>query len=159
MTKETAHSIIDKLKANNIEKILIRCENANRFTITKTDTSHIYFAPDYIVVLETSNNYGNPNARFNVRFIDYGSVETITANELNVADAIKLLKSEGCYDEDMQNIIKKRGGKVTITPTLINTSSYAEEYETVVNEETGEEEKVPVIKGSQPGRITTGSSK
>jgi hypothetical protein len=159
MTKETAHMIIDKLKANNIEKILIRYENANRFTITKTDTSHIYFAPDYIVVLETSNNYGNPNARFNVRFIDYGSVETITANELNVADAIKLLKSEGCYDEDMQNIIKKRGGKVTITPTLINTSSYAEEYETVVDEETGKVKKVTVIKGDQPGRITTGSSK
>jgi hypothetical protein len=159
MTKETAHMIIDKLKANNIEKILIRCENANRFTITKTDTSHIYFASDYIVVLETSNNYGNPNARFNVRFIDYGSVETITANELNVADAIKLLKSEGCYDEDMQNIIKKRGGKVTITPTLINTSSYAEEYEIVVDEETGKVKKVPVIKGDQPGRITTGSSK
>lgn len=159
MTKETAQSIIDKLKANNIEKFLIRYENANRFTVSKTDTSHIYFAPDYIVVLETSNNYGNPNARFNVRFIDYASVETITANELNVVDAIKLLKAEGCYDEDMQNIIKKRGGKVVIKPVVNNTSSYGEEYETAVNEETGEEEKVTVIKGDQPGRITTGSSK
>jgi hypothetical protein len=59
----------------------------------------------------------------------------------------------------MQNIIKKRGGKVTITPTLINTSSYAEEYEIVVDEETGKVKKVTVIKGDQPGRITTGSSK
>ena len=46
-----------------------------------------------------------------------------------------------------------------IKPVVNNTSSYGEEYETVVNEETGEEEKVTVIKGDQPGRITTGSSK
>lgn len=159
MDKAQVQSFVDELKSKGIDRFVLRYEGGNRFTDSKSDSSRIYLASDYVIILDTTNNFTNPNARWNVRKIPYENIDNITAYDLTTKEAIDILNAEGAFDEDMQELIKKRGGRVMIKPTAPNTSSYGEELEKVVNEDTGEEEDVTVIKGDEPGRITTGSSK
>lgn len=159
MDKAQVQNFVDELKSKGIDRFVLRYEGGNRFTDSKSDSSRIYLASDYVIILDTTANFTNPNARWNVRKIPYENIDNITAYDLTTKEAIDILNAEGAFDEDMQELIKKRGGRVMIKPTAPNTSSYGEELEKVVDEDTGEDTEVPVIKGDEPGRITTGSSK
>ena len=159
MDKSQVLSIVNNLKSKEIDRFVIRYEGGNRFTDSRSDSSRIYLGSDYVVILDTTTNFTNPNARWNIRFVPYEDIDDIIAYDLSTKNAIEILKQEGCWSEEFEELIKKRGGKVMIKPIAANTSSYGEEMEKVVNEETGEEELVPVIKGDEPARITTGSSK
>jgi hypothetical protein len=159
MDKSQVLNIVNNLKSKEIDRFVIRYEGGNRFTDSKSDSSRIYLGSDYVVILDTTTNFTNPNARWNIRKIPYENIDNIAAYDLSTKEAINILNEEGIFDETMQELIKKRGGRVMIKPVALNTSAYGEEKEKVVNEETGEEELVTVIKGDEPGRITTGSSK
>jgi hypothetical protein len=159
MDKSSVVNFVNELKEKGIENFVIRYEGGNRFTDSKSDSSRIYLGDNYVVVLDTTNNFNNPNARFNVRLIPYDNIDNIIAYDLTTVQAIDVLKAEGCWNEDMQSLIRSRGGRVFIKPIIANTSNYAEEKEKVVDEETGEETEETVIKGDEPGRITTGYNK
>ena len=159
MDKAQVQNFVDELKSNGVENYYIRYEDCNRISYAKSESSRIYLGSDHVIVLDTTQNYGNDKARWNIRCIPYESIESVTASELSTQEAIAILNAEGALDDDMKELIKTRGGRVPIKPVVRNTSSYGEELEKVVNEDTGEEEDVTVIKGDEPGRITTGSSK
>ena len=159
MDKNTVVNFVNELKSKGIERFVIRYEGGNRFTDSKSDSSRIYLADNYVVVLDTTNNFNNANARFNIRLIPYDNIDNIIAYDLTTVETIEVLKAEGCWNEDMQELVKSRGGRVFIKPVVNNTSNYGEEKEKVVDEDTGEEKIETVIKGDQPGRITTGYNK
>ena len=159
MDKSAVINFVNTLKEKGIENFVIRYEGGNRFTDSKSDSSRIYLGDEYVVAVDTTNNFTNATARFNVRLIPYDNIDDIVAYDLNTADTIEVLKAEGCWNDDMKELIKARGGRVFIKPVTSNTSNYAEEKEKVVDEETGEETLETVIKGDQPGRITTGYNK
>lgn len=159
MDKAEIVNFVNSLKEKGIDRYVIRYEGGNRFTDSKSDSSRIALCENYVLILDTTTNFTNPNARWNIRKIPYDNIDNIAAYDLSTKEAIDILNEEGIFDETMQELIKKRGGRVMIKPVALNTSAYGEEKEKVVNEETGEEELVTVIKGDEPGRITTGSSK
>lgn len=159
MDKSTVLNFVNELNSKGIDRYVIRYEGGNRFTDSKSDSSRIYLANDCVVVLDTTTNFTNPNARWNIRKIPYDNIDDIIAYDLTTKDAVEILKAEGCWNEEMQELVKTRGGRVMIKPLAQNTSSYGEETEKVVDEDTEEEKEVPVIKGDEPGRIITGSSK
>ena len=159
MDKNTVVNFVNELKSKGIERFVIRYEGGNRFTDSKSDSSRIYLADNYVVALDTTNNFNNANARFNIRIIPYDNIDDIIAYDLTTVETIEVLKAEGCWNEDMQELVKSRGGRVFIKPVVNNTSNYGEEKEKVVDEDTGEEKIETVIKGDQPGRITTGYNK
>ena len=159
MDKAEVVNFVNSLKEKGIDRFVLRYEGGNRFTDSKSDSSRIALCGNYVLILDTTTNFTNPNARWNIRKIPYENIDNISAYDLTTKEAIDILKEEGIFDESMEELIKKRGGRVMIKPTPLNTSSYGEEVEKVVNEETGEVSLVTVIKGDEPGRIITGSSK
>ena len=158
MDKAEVVNFVNSLKEKGIDRFVIRYEGGNRFTDSKSDSSRIYLGDDHVVILDTSNNFTNKNARFNIRCIPYENIDNIAAYDLTTAEAVDVLKAEGCWNDEMEELIKMRGGKVVIKPITNNTSAYGEETKKELDDNE-EEVDVPVIEGDEPGRVISGYDK
>jgi hypothetical protein len=151
MEKSSVISFINNLNSIGVKSFVIRFEGGNRFVKSHTESCIATPQDNYVLSVETATNFGNTDGRFNVRCIPYEDICTIASYDLSVKETIELLKKENCYTDEIKDLLRVTGSKVQIHPTVNSTSSYGELYET-----NSDGEKVSVIKGDQPGRITTG---
>lgn len=145
MDKSVIEQFRSKLKNAGIEDFNLRIEGGNK-VITHNANSKIYLQPDYVLAIETRNNYGGkPKANFNLVACPYDTVDNAKAFDVTTKQLIDFLAADGIsLDDELKEFIAKHGGRVSIEQRT--TSGYYGE----IHNEKGE----VVLTTPLPGRVT-----
>ena len=118
MDKSTITTFINYLTNAGINKYTIRYCDGSQVATHGSDSCYISLQDDAAVIIETKNNYGNKSGAFNIKFIDYDDIFYVGASDLTVAEIIEVLNSASItMDEQLEELITTRGGRVSITPS------------------------------------------
>ena len=147
MEKSVLTSFINKLKDAGIEKYMLRIEGGNRTIEHGTDSCRLFFLGEYVLGLETKNNYGADKAAFNVKVVPYENVDNAASMDLTTKETLDFLAAEGIdLDEDTENFIKSHGARIQIQP---GNAGYG-----VPVDEDGN----PILANNKLPKVTTGFS-
>lgn len=147
MQKSELTSFVDALNGAGVTTFSIRYEDGSRVSTNDPDgTVLVRFANDGAYVVETDENYRSTGP-FNIRKIDYNDIASIQSRGLTVKETLEIAEALGISDDEIKNLVAKRGGRITNVP---GRSSYG-----AVEDQDGN----PVITAGLAGRVTTGFSK
>ncbi len=117
MDKSVLESFISNLKAANIDGYMIRFEGGNRLVEDNTESCRLFLQGDYVIAVETKNNYGSDKGAFNVMCIPYDNIDHAGSMELTTKQILDFLAAEGIeVDEDLKKFISAHGARVAIQP-------------------------------------------
>lgn len=121
MNKANIDSFESKLKSAGIDKYTIRFEGGNRSLFVNSESCRIKKLGDYIIALETDQNYGVIGSNFNITMVEYDLIDSVTTRGLNVKEALDVLAALGADDDEMKELIALRGSGAQ--PPIINASN------------------------------------
>jgi hypothetical protein len=146
MEKAVLEKFIGDLKTANIDHWNLRFEGGNRTIGHDSQTCCLALLDDYVLGIETNNNYGSTTGSFNFKAIPYDNIDTASSYNVTTAEAVAFAKATGIYSDEVEELIKAYGGKVTIHP---GTGGYGEIKDSEGN---------VIIEPGLPGRVTTGTT-
>lgn len=147
MDKSVIDSFVQKLKNAGIEKYMLRIEGGNRVLEHGTDSTRIFLQGDYVLGLETKNNYGSDKAAFNVKVVPYENVDNAASMDLTTKETLDFLDAEGItLDDELKEFISSHGARIALQPG--NTG-----HGVPVDEEGN-----PILSNNKLPKVTTGFS-
>ena len=115
--------------------------------LSGTESCRLFLQNDYVLGLETKNNYGADKAAFNIKVIPYDNIDNAASMDLTTKETLDFLAAEGIsLDEDIKNFISSHGARIQIQP---GTAGYGIPVD---------EEGNPILANNKLPKVTTGFS-
>ena len=119
MTKAAIEKFVSELEAIGVTEYFLRIEGGNRVISHGNDSSRLILEDDRIICIETQNNYNTGHhGNFNIKIVEYDSVDSVSSNAITTADLLKYVENNISEDkkDEVKELIKNTGKRVILKP-------------------------------------------